>query len=200
MANPKRGRQSRGSNSNTLRIIGGKLRGRLIAFPDSPDLRPTSDRIRETVFNWLQVEIPDANCLDLFGGSGAMGFEAASRGAKSVTIIDNEPLVVDGLRKSLTALSLDHRVTIIDRSALDFIKINRAPYRIIFLDPPFSAGYYQQILDELNQAEWLAASSKIYIECPKGFNLTKYVPEQWELLREKSAGQVDFRLYEIKTA
>ena len=188
---PATGRRKPGD----LRIIAGQHRGRKISFPDSPGLRPTGDRIRETLFNWLQAEIPNADCLDLFAGSGALGLEAASRGAAHVTLVESAALVFKFLRQNVEVLKLDDSVALIQLSAQDFLTANSRPYRVVFLDPPFSENLYEPILQQLANADWLTDSARIYIECPKGFALTELIPQAWELLKQNSAGEVDFRLY-----
>lgn len=178
-----------------LRIIAGRYRGRKISFPESPGLRPTGDRIRETLFNWLQAEIPDADCLDLFAGSGALGLEAVSRGACHVTLIENAALAFGVLRQNVETLNLEDRVALVQQSAEDFLSVNTHPYQVIFLDPPFAENLYESVLQQLAHAEWLPESARIYVECPKGYALAELIPQAWKILKEKSAGDVDFRLY-----
>ncbi|MCB1755764.1 MAG: 16S rRNA (guanine(966)-N(2))-methyltransferase RsmD [Gammaproteobacteria bacterium] len=175
---------------NSLRIIAGRWRGRRIEFADSPGLRPTGDRLRETIFNWLQLSLPGAHCLDLFAGSGAMGFEAASRGAEKVTLIETAPLVVDKLALASDKLDAGQCVDIQPCSAVDFIRQNRQPYDIVFLDPPFDSDLHEQSLNALAQATWLAPACKIIVESPKNFPVKNFFAPQWNILREKTAGQV----------
>ena len=197
MARNKRNRRAAAGKSNSLRIIAGRWRGRRIDFPDSPGLRPTSDRIRETVFNWLQPHIVEARVLDLFAGSGALGLEAASRGAAGVTLVDQASVVIDALNRVVTAFNAELGVTVRQQSALEFIKDNRRRFDMVFVDPPFDSGLYLDCLGGLAKVDWLKPGSKLYIESPKGFEVEKLIPVHWRIVREKSAGQVDYRLLEV---
>ena len=122
---------------NRIRIIGGTHRGRRLAFPDAAGLRPTPDRVRETLFNWLMPHLPGARCLDLFAGSGALGLEAVSRGAREVVLVDANPAVVKSLQENLRLLGETERARVIRSDALAFLrKETDAPFDIVFLDPP----------------------------------------------------------------
>jgi len=124
-------------NTGKLRIIGGTWRRRLLPVIDQPGLRPTSDRVRETLFNWLQVDIPAANCLDLFAGSGALGFEAASRGAKQVTMIEQSAPACQVLKKNIQTLQAP-QITCYQADALQWLLGNKQIFNIVFVDPPYS--------------------------------------------------------------
>ncbi len=193
----RRGRNKASGATNTLRIIGGHWRGRRIEFPDNPGLRPTGDRIRETLFNWLQTDVAHASCLDLFAGSGVMGFEAASRGAASVVLIDSSPVVVKSLQVNCENLGAGKSVRIIQSAALDFLQQNTQLFDIVFLDPPFSSDLLIPCLQSLSQSACLKPESKIYIEFPKDFSPGEYLALNWQILKEKKAGQVKFNLLSV---
>ena len=148
---------------NQVRIIGGRWRGRKLPFPDVEGLRPTADRVRETVFNWLQPAIAGARCLDLFAGSGAFGFEAASRGASRVLMVDRDPRVVAGLQtlcERFEGQGIDLRC----QDALSFLDGAPEPFDILFLDPPFKSGLLPPVIAKILSAGWLAPMARIYVE------------------------------------
>jgi len=172
---------------NKVRIIGGEWRSRLIAFPPRRDLRPTPDRVRETLFNWLGQDLTGKSCLDLFAGSGALGFEAASRGAKRVVMVERDPAAFRSLQAS--AAVLDARAVELKRAdALEFLDTDDASYDIVFLDPPFRAGYLPQVLTALTAR--LAPGAMVYVEAPQAPAL----PPRWEVWRSGRAGAVIHQL------
>lgn len=148
---------------NSVRIVGGEFRSRLLRFPDLPGLRPTPDRVRETLFNWLQPWLPGARCLDLFAGSGALGLEAASRGAGQVTLIDRERRAVAALREHLTTLDLAE-ARVIQADALDWLAGTGGPFDLVFLDPPFAEPLLTPALRRLAERGWLADGALVYFE------------------------------------
>jgi len=148
---------------NEVRIISGKWRRRKLAFPNRPTLRPTPDRARETLFNWLAAHVDGARCLDLFAGSGALGFEALSRGAASATLIDDDPSVVQALRDSAQKLDAQG-CTIVRSEALLYLRRARDVWDIVFLDPPFTTALLAQSLAELATGPRLHADSIVYLE------------------------------------
>lgn len=178
----------------TLRIIGGEFRGRRLPVLDRPDLRPTPDRVRETLFNWLMPVISGARCLDLFAGSGALGFEAASRGAQRVTMIDRSAAVVRVLNDNVRLLKAS-QVNVIQANAFDWLRSGALPFDLVFLDPPFSANLLGRTCDDLHRGGWLAKKAWVYLEAPESSGLPDLPPE-WTLIREKRAGSVSFRLAE----
>ena len=180
--------------SNQVRIIGGRHRGRKLSFPDQLGLRPTGDRVRETLFNWLQPLIPGARCLDLFAGSGALGIEAASRGAASVVMLEQAAPVVRSLRQNITGLGLE-QVELIQTDALQWLNGPAQPFDIVFLDPPFADKLLGACCEAL-QRGWLAEDARVYIEIDAGDALPE-LPEEWELLKQKKAGQVRFYLFRV---
>ncbi len=183
---------------NQLRIIGGSWRGRKLNFADAKGLRPTLDRVRETLFNWLQNDIYDSYCLDLYSGSGALGFEALSRGAAHVTMVDNNRQVYQQLTKNMSLLNCDN-VDISCISAMDFLSTAtiKNPYQIVFLDPPFKQNLLDTICKKLEQHNILSANCLIYIEAEKMLQLTA-IPENWTQLKEKKTGQLAYYLFQRK--
>lgn len=176
---------------NRVRVIGGVWRSRIITFPDQPTLRPTPDRVRETLFNWLGQDLGGKRCLDLFAGSGALGFEAASRGAKQVLMVERERQACAALeanRKTLAATTIE----IVRADALDFLRGGRGVYDVVFLDPPFAAGMWDALLQAL--PPWLAADARVY--CESGDALP--APAGWETLKQGRAGQVHYQLLKRK--
>ena len=173
--------------SNTLRIIGGELRGRKISFPDAKDLRPTPDRVRETLFNWLQMQIHGARCLDLFAGSGALGLEALSRGAAEVVFVERDGRVLQKLRENLTLLGLD-KGRCVQASAEQFLRGSAEPFDIVFLDPPFKDDVLAGLCASLEAGGWLSEEFRLYMERPQRLAMPD-LPAGWELLRETKAGE-----------
>ena len=177
---------------NRLRIIGGKWRGRKLSFPDLPELRPTPDRVRETLFNWLRNYLPGARCLDLFAGSGALAFEALSRGAEEVVMVDQLPAVVAHLSEHARQLNIRNaRVILAD--ALEFLQGTPRSFDIVFLDPPFQSTLLSPCMTRLAALEWLAPRAWIYIESDRQ-NALPPLPTDWSVLRNKQAGQVGYYL------
>lgn len=179
--------------SNHLRIIGGRWRSRRLAFPDVPGLRPTPDRVRETVFNWLQPVIAGAHCLDLFAGSGALGFEAASRGAGEVVLVDREHKVVERLRENARLLGATG-VQVVQADALRYLNERPAqPFDIVFLDPPFGHNVLAPVCRKLEANGWLRDQARIYMEAEKTLDVQD-IPANWRIVRSKAAGQVGYHL------
>lgn len=185
----------RGAASNQLRIIGGKWRGRKLRFPSIDGLRPTGDRIRETLFNWLAPEIQGARCLDVFTGSGALGLEALSRGAVHVCLLERDAQAIKSLREHLQLLGVGAEAELVHTDSLTFLQRgnNAAPFDVVFVDPPFDARLWQQTIDALEAGNWLADSSSVYLEM--GVKDEVQLPPNWVLHRDKRAGHVSYRLY-----
>lgn len=181
------------NQTGVLRIIAGKWRGRKIHFPDVESLRPTPDRIRETLFNWLQNEIGDSRCLDLFSGSGALGFEAASRGAYHVDLIELDNQATRQLQENCQQLSAE-QCHVIKSTAQSFLTVTSQQYDVAFIDPPFQANLWTEIADLLVKNKILVDNARIYLECPKKQDLPT-LPQQWQLLKEKTAGDVRYCLF-----
>jgi 16S rRNA (guanine966-N2)-methyltransferase len=176
----------------TVRIVGGAWRGRRIVFPDLPELRPTPDRVRETLFNWLQGIVEGSRCLDLFAGSGALGFEAASRGAASVVMLDRDPRVVDHLRRQVEVLGAT-QVEIILADAQAYLTSSPPPFDIVFLDPPFGSGSLQEFCAALTEHGALKPDAYIYLESMARSG-PPFMPPEWNMLKSKAAGRVGYYL------
>ncbi|AFU99727.1 16S rRNA (guanine(966)-N(2))-methyltransferase RsmD [Simiduia agarivorans] len=195
MKKASRGRNAANSSGGRLRLIGGQWRGRVLSFPDADGLRPTGDRQRETLFNWLQLDMPGARCLDLFAGSGALGLEALSRGAGLCTLLELNPAACSQLAANARLLNAD-QAEVIHTNSLDWLRQPpAAPYDIVFLDPPFAADLWQACIDALAQPGWLNADAAVYIEAPCDASFT--VPGHWMLNREKRSGANSYRLYRL---
>ena len=177
----------------TIRIIAGKWRGRKINFPNVQGLRPTPDRVRETLFNWLQPVVGDAHCLDLFAGSGALGLEAASRGAAHVELVELDSSAIKSLQQNCQLLSADN-CQVFNSTAHDFLIVNTQRYDIVFIDPPYQANMWSGIADLLVKNDCLVDNARIYLECPKKQGLPD-LPPQWQLLKDKVAGDVRYCLF-----
>lgn len=176
---------------NHVALIAGQWRGTKINVIDFEDLRPTSGRIRETLFNWLQFEIHGLTCLDLFAGSGALGFEAASRGAENVVMVERQPKICRQLE--LTAKRLDARqITVICGSAMEFLGSDHREYDLVFLDPPFRSNQLHETCLTLEQSGVLAKHAKIYLETAKSTHPD--LPKNWTILHSKFAGDVNYNL------
>jgi 16S rRNA (guanine966-N2)-methyltransferase len=174
-----------------LRIVGGTLRGSRIDVPDAPGLRPTPDRVRETLFNWLMPVIAGARCLDLFAGTGALGIEALSRGVAAADFVEADAQLADLLRANLLRLKQDARVVRTD--ALRFLAETDARYDVVFLDPPFGAALWMPAAAALEAHDRLQADAWIYVESLRGE--LPQLPANWSLYREGHAGAVRYALY-----
>lgn len=180
----------------TLRIIGGEWRRRIITFDASAGVRPTPDRVRQTLFDWLAPLIEGTNCLDLFAGSGVLGLEALSRGAAHVTFVESGARQAAVIRAGLEKLNDRKRAEIITGDAINFLAASRLPphasrfFDVVFLDPPFGAGLLQPALERLPPL--LKPDARVYLEHREGESYA--LPPGYTLLREKKAGQVSYAL------
>lgn len=181
-----------GNGRNRLRIIGGEWRSRRLAFPDVPGLRPTTDRVRETLFNWLQPVIAGARCLDLFAGSGALGLEALSRGAAEAVFVDRDPKVTRALEENLNLLGADNG-RVVGSDVLTYLRGGGRPFDVVFLDPPFRQSLLEPSLRLLTDGGWLGPGARVYLET-EGEAGDPPLPAGWELLKAKRAGQVGYFL------
>lgn len=181
------------ASKGQIRIIAGQFRGRKLPVLMADGLRPTTDRVKETVFNWLMPYIQDANCLDCFAGSGGLGFEAISRGASAVTLVELNKLAAQQLKDNKALLKADN-IQVIQQNALDFLHSNQQSYSLVFIDPPFRKGLAQQTA-QLLSGKGLTDDALIYVEMETDHN-TQIMPSHWQLLKEKVAGQVVYRLYQ----
>ena len=188
----------------SLRIIGGEWRGRKIPFATVIGLRPTQDRVRETLFNWLSGPVAGARCLDLFAGTGALGLEALSRGAKHVTFVDLSNIATTSLKDNLKQLPLavDQTTLVEQKSSFDWLKNYQATeafaeqggqYHVVFLDPPFALALVPDILKALLTGNCLAHGAMIYVEQAQPLAELD-LPSPWKLHRSKKAGQVYYGL------
>ncbi|MDO8860182.1 16S rRNA (guanine(966)-N(2))-methyltransferase RsmD [Haliea sp. E1-2-M8] len=181
-----------------LRIIGGRWRGRKLRFTGAEGLRPTPDRVRETLFNWLAADIREARCLDLFSGSGALGIEALSRGAAHCDFVDNNPASIAQIRRHLQDLAAETLGSCHLAGAGDFLARADNPWDIVFIDPPFGRALVAPACEVLEARGLLAASACVYIETGAG-DVVPEPPGSWHLHRDKTAGAVSYRLYRNRT-
>jgi 16S rRNA (guanine966-N2)-methyltransferase len=194
-------KQPRHLKLSTLRIIGGQWRGRKLSFTEVTGLRPTGDRIRETLFNWLAPNIAGARCLDLFAGTGSLGLECLSRGATQVWLLEKHAHAAAILANNLKVLDAKHG-KLIKTDSLQWLltrateTISTTSIDIVFIDPPFEDQLWEPAVEGLEAANILAVDARLYIETPR--QQTIRISPQWALLREKKAGNVCYRLYQRK--
>ena len=182
---------------NSVRIIAGAWRGRRIHFPDMPALRPTPDRVRETLFNWLQHSIAGTRCLDLFAGSGALGLEALSRGAREVVFVEQFPAAARALQEQLIRFGGAAKGRILQMGAARFLRTPGAPpFDVAFLDPPFGTNALAEYIPLLDTGDWLSAGGLVYLENERAAGVP-VLPDHWELLKSKSAGEVGYHLVRV---
>ncbi len=172
-----------------LRIVGGVWRSRRLRIASSPDLRPTPDRVRETLFNWLGQTLAGESCLDLYAGSGALGFEAASRGAGRVVMVESDPAAVEMLERAKAELRAE-QVEIHRANAMDFLAREHARFDIVFVDPPFGRKLWESTLESLPGR--LVNGALVYLESPRALEPSP----GWSELRRKRAGQVSYQLWQ----
>ncbi|AKE53129.1 16S rRNA (guanine(966)-N(2))-methyltransferase RsmD [Kangiella geojedonensis] len=182
------------NKSGQFRVIGGQWKGRKLKFFEVEGLRPSLDRVRETLFNWLQSDIHGARCLDLFAGSGAVGIEALSRGAASVDFVELNKKAARQLESNLGLLGAEMG-SLMHQDAKQFLLQEHQPYDIVFLDPPFHQGLAQEVVSKLAQTNLLKEEALIYLEIEQ--KLEVELPENWQLLKDKKAGQLQYRLYRV---
>ena len=179
--------------NNQIRIISGKWKGRKITFPPSLPVRPTADRTRETLFNWLTPFIHNSVCLDLFAGTGSLGFEALSRGAKRLLCVDQSNIVIKHLVETAKLLNANNFDTVqLSIPSLQITKIN-TQFDIIFLDPPFKKEFIHQSIEWINNNNLLKKNAIIYVECEQ--ELIINCPASWQLTHSKSSGTTKYQLY-----
>lgn len=178
---------------NKLRIVAGEWRSRPLLFKDVLGLRPTPARIRETIFNWLQQKVVGSHCLDLYAGSGALGFEAASRGANMVVLVEQNATACQWINHNKNKLSAP-QINSVRSEVFQFLASAAQPFDLVFLDPPFAKGLAQQTCHWLEDKDWLAPQAKVYIEVEKSLVLDA-MPDNWRCLKNKQAGQVAYYLF-----
>lgn len=181
-----------GNSKHHVRIIAGQWRGRKLPVLDADNLRPSKDMVRETLFNWLQPLIPGSVCLDMFAGSGALGFEAASRDAAKVIMLEKSRSIADNLEHSKATLQADQvEVRLMD--AMHYLQGSHEIFDIVFLDPPFASGLLEPACQQLAAGNCLHPGSRIYLEAARREGLP-LLPSDWRWLREKCSGDVVFGL------
>jgi 16S rRNA (guanine966-N2)-methyltransferase len=184
------------SGRNSVRIIAGMWRGRRVNFPDISGLRPTPDRVRETLFNWLQHSIAGARCLDLFAGSGALGLEALSRGANEAVFVEQDPAAARALQEQLIRLGGDGKARVLQMGAARFLRTPASAFDIAFLDPPFSTNALAEYVPMLDAGNWIKAGGLCYLENERTAGIPA-LPAHWQLLKSKSAGEVGYHLARV---
>lgn len=186
-------------DNGTVRIIAGKWRGRLIRFPSEDLLRPTPDRVRETLFNWLRDDIAGARCLDLCAGSGALGIEALSRGANSVDFFDTNKALIKNIAKQITLYDKQAKTVYHNASALVLEKFyHQEQFDIVFIDPPYKSMLQQQLINKLNDLNLVKGNSIIY--CESDLKTEINCPENWEIIKSKKFSRVLVQLMRVKVA
>jgi 16S rRNA (guanine966-N2)-methyltransferase len=186
------------TRSGRLRIVAGNWRSRLLDIADVPGLRPTSERIRETLFNWLTPHIRGARCLDLFAGTGALGLEALSRGAKSAMFVESSAQAVATLNTNIQVLGAA-AATVRQMDALQYLKVpSAAKYDLVFLDPPFAADLTGELCRLLEESDTLSDRCLVYIEQDRSRAETT-LPEAWKIVKNKTAGNVRYMLAQRET-
>lgn len=194
---PPRRRGSGGARHypGQVRIIGGVWRSRRLPVPAAAGLRPTPDRVRETLFNWLRPYLPGARCLDLFAGSGALCLEALSRGARAVVMVERAPNAVAALKRNVAVLGA-RGAEVVPLDAREFLLRPPVPFDIVFLDPPFASELVAGCARLLDERGWVKPGGLVYVEAPR--TLTPLpLPPAWELLKSKIAGQVGYHLARV---
>ena len=193
-----RGTKAQGQSSQ-LRIIGGQWRGRKLSFKPIEGLRPTTDRVRETLFNWLAPDIHGARCLDLFAGSGALGLESLSRGAASCDFVERDTPTLAQIEKHLLTVDGRDRGHCHRQTAVEFLTHAHTPWDIVFIDPPFGQQLVGPCCELLERQQLLAQNALVYIETAVTETLPQ-LPVGWDLHREKKAGEVCYRLFIVRPA
>lgn len=178
----------------TVRIIAGKWRGRRLPVPDLPGLRPSGDRARETLFNWLQPHLNGARCADLFAGTGALGIEAASRGAGRVVLVEKQPVAVRSLRANSESLG-SARIEVVAGDGIEWLEEQAAgSLDIVFIDPPFGSGLAEAALELIGRKGCVAPDGLVYMESPRAAAPVAPGPG-WELAKDKEIGEVRLQLW-----
>ncbi|HEV7433007.1 MAG TPA: 16S rRNA (guanine(966)-N(2))-methyltransferase RsmD [Steroidobacteraceae bacterium] len=196
-ASPRRATHDRGANTRRLRIIAGQWRGRRWKFPEA-EIRPTSERIRETLFNWLQSRVSGRRCLDLYAGSGALGLEALSRGAAHCVFVDQNAQAIAAIGDVLREWGAGSEAAeLLHCRAEQYLKRAARPFDLVFLDPPFAGAALAEVATQLQAKGWLSPGCLVYFEHPRMAPLPA-LAEGWEPLRDGVAGAVGYDLYEYR--
>jgi len=185
------------TKTNSIRLIAGKWRGRRLPVLDHDGLRPTTDRVRETLFNWLMHDVAGARCLDAFSGSGALGLECLSRGAEHVTFVEADRKVAAQLQSNLSLLDALPSADLITQSTVNVLRQRPSKaFDLVFLDPPFDSGLLAQVLPLLAENGWLAENALVYVEQASKQD-PEVVPEPWQVYKEGKAGHCRYTLYSV---
>ena len=185
--------------SGKVRIIGGKWRRRLLSFPGVSGLRPTPDAVRETVFNWLMPYVNGRACLDLYAGSGALGFEAVSRGAASAVLVEKNPKAAKALRQNQQNIDVQKQLSVTACAALQYVSTACSPFDLVFLDPPFATDELEKACYQLQKHGLIAPDGLIYLEHAIDRDLV-YLPDVWHELKSAQRGGVRYALYQLKNS
>ena len=189
--------KQKNNKQGTLRIIGGSWRGRKLAFPDIEGLRPTGDRVRETLFNWLQPVLGGSRCLDCFAGSGALGLEAASRGADSVVMVELDRQAGSALQHNIDLLQAE-QCQLIQQRVEQYLQAAQGGFDVVFLDPPYQLDLWTPVAFLLSERGLLNDGARIYLEYPRRQPKPE-LPSNWHCLKEKQAGDVKYALFEFQS-
>ena len=190
--------RSRQSSTGQLRIIGGEWRSRRLPIITAEGLRPTPDRVRETLFNWLQARVPGAVCLDLFAGSGALGFEALSRDASQLVMVETNPQAFHCLQANALALKIDEKcIQLFKQDALSYLDTTTQQFDLVFVDPPYGKGLAAQVMRLLLDRRLLKPAGLVYLETEMDYD---FDADEWgmQVVRETSAGLVAARLLQLQ--
>ena len=175
-------------NTSSIRIIGGRNKSYRIVFKASPDLRPTSDRAKETLFSWLQFELENKSCLDLFAGTGSLGLEALSRGAQHVTFVEKEKNLYKNIIKNISNLGYENQIQAVCSDSFKWLKTNKQKFDLIFLDPPFDLIDYKMLIRAIFQNNVLNEDGKIFLESSKHTSIE--LSKTQNVLKDKTIGDV----------
>jgi 16S rRNA (guanine966-N2)-methyltransferase len=186
------GKASRATYPGRVRIIAGLYRGRFLEVSEASGLRPTPNRVRETLFNWLAPHLPGAFCIDLFAGTGALCLEALSRGAARVVMVESAPRVAQTLRDNIARLKAQG-AEVVQTDAVEFLRQPPEPADIVFLDPPFASDLVARCAQLIEARGWLKPGGLVYVEAPEAMQPLP-VPPSWQMLRSRSAGAVGYHL------
>lgn len=187
------GRPDKNSRPGRLRIVAGKWRSRLLPVGDDPSLRPTSARVRETLFNWLAPVIEGATVLDLFAGTGALGLEALSRGAERAVLVERAKPTLRQLEDNIATLDAGN-ASVVAKDALQYLRHDEPePFDVVFLDPPYAADLYEELCRLLDEGGWLTPGARIYLELSDDTDFPD-LPAGWTVLNDKISGKVRYLL------
>ena len=196
---PKSKKQS-STSAGEIRIIGGKFKGRKLKVHDKEGLRPTTDRLKETVFNWLMLDVRGATVLDCFAGAGSLGFEAISRGAESLTCIEKDKQAANQLKANCAVLKADTQISVLQGDFFAKTQQLSEPFDLVFIDPPFHKGMAEKTIESLFNQNLISTDSIVYLEqeANSDFSIdTSEFAEKFDMLKEKKAGQVLAQLYRV---